>query len=87
MIVPTFLREQLMIVFDDLISVAASLASEDKPLTDIHKTTYSAAYNALSTEQKGEVIRTYHEAVKYFKEWDREENEISSTLHNIDLLV
>lgn len=73
--------------FNDIMHKVAQLASDGKELNDILKTEYKDAYNALSTTERVEMVRTYYEAVKYAQNEAQEELEVSSTIGNINCLV
>lgn len=76
--------ESLPVVLQNLIRDAADAGTSGGNMYHIHA---NPAYKALSDDEKAMVNSTYYEAIKYAQEWLEEEEEVSSTINNFDLLA
>lgn len=70
--------------FNDMQHVVSNLAAEKKDISTISKS-HQREWNALTQEQRTDLVHTYHQAVKYFQEWEQEDN--SSTINNLNCLI
>ncbi|AXC37019.1 hypothetical protein [Escherichia phage UB] len=70
---------------DDLIRAVVNLAADKKSFDSIYNTAYSDSVLACTQDQKDELIATYHEAWKYYRQWEKEESE--STINGINNLI
>lgn len=71
--------------FDDLIREVANLAADKKSFDSIYNTAHRDSVLACTQDQKDELIKTYHEALNYYKQWEKEERE--STINGINNLI
>lgn len=71
--------------FDELMREVATLAEEKKSFDSIYNTAYSDSVLACNQDQKDELIATYHEAWKYYRQWENEEK--ASTIRGLNNLV
>lgn len=70
---------------DELIREVANLAAEKKSFDSIYNTAHRDSVLASTQEQKDELIATYHEAWKYYRQWEKEEK--ASTIRGLNNLV
>ncbi len=71
--------------FDELMREVANLAEEKKSFDSIYSTAHRDSVLACNQDQKDELIATYHEAWKYYRQWEKEESE--STINGINNLI
>ena len=70
---------------DELIREVANLAAEKKSYDSNYNTAHRDSVLASTQEQKDELIATYHEAWKYYRQWEKEEK--ASTIRGLNNLV
>ncbi|EOR9074090.1 hypothetical protein FOI42_RS03150 [Escherichia coli] len=70
---------------DELIREVANLAAEKKSFDSIYNTAHRDSVLACNQDQKDELIATYHEAWKYYRQWEKEEK--ASTIRGLNNLV
>ncbi|HCQ0858680.1 TPA: hypothetical protein OGU99_000606 [Escherichia coli] len=74
-----------MTTYEVLESVVADLAFEKKPFDVIYSTDYRDTFLNSPQEEKDKLIATYHEAWKYYRQWEKEEK--ASTIRGLNNLV
>ena len=74
-----------MTTYEVLESVVSDLAFESKPFDAIYSTDYRDAVLNSTQEEKDKLIATYHEAWKYYRQWEKEESE--STIDGLNNLI
>lgn len=70
---------------NELFRVVALLAAEKKSFDSIYNTAHRDSVLACNQDQKDELIATYHEAWKYYRQWEKEESE--STIDGLNNLI
>ncbi|EON7636938.1 hypothetical protein ABV23_RS00405 [Escherichia coli] len=70
---------------DELIREVSNLAAEKKSFDSIYNTAFRDSVLACNQDQKDELIATYHEAWKYYRQWEKEEK--ASTIRGLNNLV
>lgn len=70
---------------NELFRVVALLAAEKKSFDSIYNTAHRDSVLACTQVQKDELIATYHEAWKYYRQWEKEESE--STIDGLNNLI
>ena len=74
-----------MTTYEVLESVVSDLAFESKPFDSIYGTDYRDAVLNSTQEEKDKLIATYHEAWKYYRQWEKEEK--SMTINGLNNLI